>query len=579
MATRTSNMISQREYLGSWRGRPISHNMDWKMFPEKTEQTDIIEPDDYVYQDQRTTLMDFSPEQNGLFASELPRRNTYARDQLNLRDGGARITTDPWQNENYDTQFHDKDPRGWSTEQPWDEYRRIQRTKMQHTDFKDDGDYSITSGAVHPNTFYKQIRATQDWLKARLKIFSEEFESRQAGGVGVYDNISRVYRSDQESTNVLVDGVAPSRTYDDPEIAQHHNINISNLVHLGGKYFRENTTTDHKVKVAAYNKLYKDMGIIPHESQLRIMEDDTPWLKPTQQTNKNLVKMMSSQIYSDNSNISPYTASEIGRILMQNETQDPMNPYREKMQDTRNISLTKDIVALLGITETEIKFLNSQDLTNNKQAKKALANVHELIDTVHRLSPNEKLSIKNELLIKSNGSKLVPGTGNNRHVVVNPKAVEFMNKQVKSAGAQDIEKNRNNTDASLLTKQNIKLWITKSKNRSDMNNINNHVESSAKTLDYTKSRNIYKHLGLQDINKNQNNTLNEQKYKNSKTITNNLQMLQTNIQDNLRTVEIDNEFGENKSLRRNIAPLGTKYMNKSTTTDIDVSELAEITNN
>ena len=62
--------------------------------------------------------------------------------------------------------------------------------------------------------------------------------------------------------------------------------------------WRTDTTTDHKVNVAAYGKLYKNRGLINHENQLRILEDDTPWsrIEGARQAPRNLVKLMATAL-------------------------------------------------------------------------------------------------------------------------------------------------------------------------------------------------------------------------------------------------------------------------------------------
>lgn len=591
MATRTSAMQSQELYLGSKRGRPIMNNMTWEQFPQKFESTSIIEdsPFEQLNDDRRNTLKDYSPESNTLFPYEAPRRNTYARSHINLRDGGIfGSTTDPWANsgqnggDGFDISFHDADPRGWSTEQPWKEYRRLAEVQYQNTDFKDDGDYSETSGAIHPNTLYKSIRGAQNWVKARLKIFSEEWESKQNGGVGIYPNISKVYRSDQENSSVLVDGEAPSRTYDDPEVAQHHNVNISNVVHLGSKFFRENSTTDHLVKVAAYGKLYKQRGLLNHESQLRILEDDTPWSKieGNKQTPRNLVKMMASQIYSDNPNVSPYTASEIGRILMQTdqvETGANQGISRDEMESyNRNKVLTKDIMALLGITANEIKYLESKSQKNNKTAQKALANIYQMATTVHSLPANEKLQIRNELILKSASTGLRPSSDLRKiqdSVVVNPKIIEFMALETgKTPNPNgDVSANRDSALADPENKlnnsiSNMPLFIYKSQETSDITVPKWLSEGSSTAKDTTKKTANYKHLkkSAAQIEKNARLGMSTQLPGESKNTPeySNVPIGEYDYQENLRSTALDNIFGENRGLSRRIAPIGSKNMRK-----------------
>lgn len=598
MATRTSAMISQEQYLGSWRGRPIAENIGWEMFPGKLESTKTCEDPNQIYNDRRKTLMDTSPEQTGLFPDEEPRRDTYAKSFINLRDGFFGSLALPWANDGqngkdgFDISFHDKDPRGWSTEQPWREYRRAAEVQFQNTDFKDDSDNSVPSSGLHPNTMYKQIRAAQNWIKSRLKIFSEEWESKSNGGVGIYPSTSKVYRSDQETTGVGIDNDAPSRTFDDPEIAQHHNINISNVVNLGSKFLRVNSTTDNLVKVAAYNKLYKDRGLINHQTQLRILEDDTPWsnVEGSKSAPKNLVKMMANQVYSDNPNISPYTASEIARILMQHdqfESPAKTGIGREELQNNnRDLKLTQDIVALLGFTEQDIKYIESLKDKNRKGHKKLMANLQELVTMVHKMSPNEKLQMRNELILRSAGMGLLPANGSDirnsqNAIVVNPKIVEFMNLATKKNPDpnSDYSENRDQTINdpegkldNILSKTPLFIYKAPIKN---VDNISTwESKSSHKPKDTTKKIANYKHLDKysKNIDKNKRLGINTQLPGESNSSVDYSSMMLTDTQESLRKTSLDNNFGENRYLNRHIGRMGSKQMRRHMNTDFIVND-------
>ena len=511
---------------------------------------------------------------------------------LNLREGAARTTTDPWANsgngngaDGFDISFHDQDPRFYLTEQPWDEYRHQIEKRVASFDYRDDGGYQVTGGGVHPNSLYKNIASTRDWVKARLKVFSEEYESKQNGGVGVYANVSKVYRSDVEDSSATVDGFAPSRTFDDPEVAQHHNVNISNVVHLGSKFMRVNNTTDHKVKVAAYGKLYKNRGLLNHETQLRIIEDDTPWsrIEGTRQGTKNLVKLMSSQIYSDNPNIAPYTASQIGRILRQDDQlEDPGKPGmgREEMQnDNRSVMLTKDIMALMGVTENEIKFLESAKGNNKKAASKELAELYYMATTVHKLSDNEKLQLKNELILRSAGMGLTPSHGvrsAQNQIIVNPKIVEFMaNKVRKQSELPDdssvMDKIQVDPEKKLGKMDNLPIFVYKNADKTT-DNVEMLWESkqTGKQKDTTSKTATYKHLYQNQVDALK--TASQQIKTQAVTDANQSQTranagLDVNIYENLRNTMLDNNFGENKSLGRRIRPIGTKQMRRHMTSD------------
>src|SRR5690606_33680850 len=103
-----------------------------------------------------------------------------------------------------------------------------------------------------------------------MKIFETAFENRHTGGVGIYPNISRVFKSTAEDK---MSDSGMSLTAEDPEIRKRMTMRLSDIVHEGSAALHANTTTDHKVKVAAYGKLYKNAGLINHEHQLRILED------------------------------------------------------------------------------------------------------------------------------------------------------------------------------------------------------------------------------------------------------------------------------------------------------------------
>lgn len=585
MASRTSAMRSQELYLGSRRGRAVAFDMDPKLLEKKWESTPIIEDSPAVLldDDRRGTIKDYSPDQNSLFPYEQARRNTFARDRLNLREGGARVTTDPWVNsgqdgkDGFDISFHDKDPRGWSTEQNWKEFRRIAEVLYQNTDFKDDGSYQETSGGIHPNTMYKQIRGSQDWLKARMKIFSEEWEGRSNGGVGVFSDTSKVYRSDMEDSSAQTDGLAPSRTFDDPEIAQHHNVNISNDVHLGSKFMRVNNTTDHLVAVAAYGKLYKNRGIIPHESQMRIMEDDTPWsnIEGSKQAPRNLIKMMASQIYSDNPNISPYTASEISRILRQDDQlEDAAHTgisREEAEQSNQHRKLTKDIMALLGVTENEVKFLESKQVKNKKYAEHMMADIKNMITTVHKLSSNEKLQMKNELILRSAGMGLKPSDGRAvmNNVIVNPKLIEFMSQQTNKSGTPtDTSSNRSQTNTEHKTGlNNMPLFVYKSASRvEDLVGDKWNSQGSEPLVDTSRKTRSYKNLKKFAARNSRNTnagTSTQISGTSAQTVKyNNPRLTDTNSYENMVNTVVDNDFGENRGLLRHTGRIGNKQMRR-----------------
>lgn len=580
MGMRTSDLISQTKYLGTVRGRPTANDISWDMFPGKIERTSIREasPADLVDHDRRSTLRDFSPDINGLFPYEEPRRTTYARDRLSIQETGAVVGTQPWANsgqnggDGYDISFHDPDPRGWSTEQNWKEFRRQVQTQMENLDFKDDGDYSVPGSEINPFTLFKKIRSIQNWVKSRLRVFAEEWEARQNGGVGIYPNVSKVYRSESE--------VGATRTYDDPEVAQHHNVNISNVVNLGSKFNRLNTTTDNLMAVSAYGKLYKDHGFINHESQLRILESDVPWstMEGKSQYPRNLVKLMASEVYSDNPNISPHTAIEISRILQQKDKTEnsayPGMSREEKENFIRSAQATKEIMSMLGITTGDIKYLESQSAKGGKTAKQELANIYNMTEMVHALPVSEKINLHSELLARSSGGLI--SSRDLRQIrdmsVVNPKIVDFMAQQIRKSSKHEIPDQSDMVLADPENKlnnylSNIPLFVQKSKSdNDDFNKLVWESNASAKEVDTTKKTADYRTLSkyVQDLERNQYQAVNAQQLATSRLTQegSTFPISNFNVHEVLVNTEIDNVFGENLKFDRHIGKMGTKDMRR-----------------
>lgn len=605
MASRSSGHFNSEMYQGTRRGRAAYGDIGFEMFSGKYEKTDIIEDPDQVNSDRRETLKDYAPESTTLFAHEETRRNTHARERLNIREAGSRWTTEPWKNEDFDIQFHDKDPRGWSTEQPWAEYRRQAEAQFRSIDFKDDGDYSTTSGAIHPNTMYKNIRSAQNWVKARLKIFETSWENQHPGGVGVYDNVSNVFKSDYEDTSVMTDGSGMSRTFEDPEIRQHHTIKLSNVVHGGSKALRDNTTTDHKVPVAGYGKLYKNRGLINHETQMRLLEDDTPWsrIEGVHTTPKNLVKLMASYVHAtdyDYGNFgdgaqAPTAAQQLRMLQQESATGSKQEAFKGQKNDeltveNRNQILTKDIMALLGMVESDVKFLESYRRKNSKHADLMLANMYNLAEVVHNLPANVKLELRNELILRAGGMGLTPATGSDirkgrDQVVVNPKIVQYMDLMVRRTekpGANGGDENRRSGVGDPEGKLNplltgTALFVFRSANRTSED-----IDANRRSADGTPmgarasgkkeaATHSYRHLAkyAQRMERNMKSGVGTQLVGDTAAAQarKNMNIGDTDVYDLLQQGAVDCEFGENKALTRHIGRVGSKNMRRNVDTD------------
>lgn len=588
-AGRSSAHYTLENYVGSKRGRQVSEDFGPELFKSKWEYSGMIEdpPSKMLDDNNREGLRDWGPVISSQFAYELPRRNPGSKWRINLHERGTEYESDPWiSHTDIQTSFRDKDPRGYLNSPDFHSNYRDQITaRIRQFDFASDGSYNEPSGVIHPNTMYKKIRSAQDWTAARLKIFDTSFENLNNGGVGMYPNVSKVYNSQREMSAVGVDNVAPSQTFSDNEMKPHRNINISDIINTGSNFLRANSTTDHKAMVASYNKLYKNRGLINHETQMRIVEDDAPWsrIEGIKQTPRNLVRMMATQLYSDSPTLAPRTAAEMGRILMQaDQLNNPANTgiAREEMTNTnKNNTVTRDIMSLLGITANDVKQLESMQDKNRKPAQKMLADIYHMAETVHRLPMAEKMDIKNELLIKAAGGGLKPAGDpvglSSQAVVLNNKILEFMHNETRSSAAHgDTSKNETTTDTHKALLQDNPLFVYKNKPDEDVElNRMNTTTTMPQNQNSDKKRHSYSGLAKFSIHLENNRKLG-----NATQLLAELSGQQTqhrhqanksdqDFHENMLNTQLDNEFGDNRYLNRHGGRIGSKNMRRAQTSD------------
>jgi hypothetical protein len=588
MASRKSGHYDSEQYVGTRRGRRADGDMGFEMFPEKYEKTAISEDPAEMYNYFRETLKDYEPDHGNMLASDEARRNTYARDRLNLRSGGARVTTEPYANEDFDTQFHDEDPRGWSSEQPWDEYRRVMRAQMERIDYKDDGDYSVTGGGIHPNSLYKNIRGAQNWVKARLKIFSTSKDNFHNGGIGKYKwhDKSSVEKVDFEETSVNID-----QRYDSFDERTNKTSLLSNIVNLGSKALRVNTTTDQEVTVSAYGKLMRHMGLLNHETQLRIVEDDTKWGREFkgQAVVKPLVDLMSSAVEGA-------TSAAAGRLAKQ-DTAGDSGKYGgsriEKLAANRNQKLTGDIIALMGFTQDEVKRLDAVTGPHRKTADLALAQLHGLTEMLHATPAGMKLAMRDELALAAVHSGVRTGDGGRaarNDVILNPKIKDFM--QLMAKKNADRTANPEELMRSAIADSEGKLGsgitglpalIYKTGGTGDVDPDSNRRDTETivkKSAVADVAAASYKTLAMkaQQIANNRGAALQMQELDDSVRSARGQNMAigstLTNVGD-VNTTAIDNAFGENKSLTRHGGRIGTKHMVRHMDTDTSRDEMSD----
>jgi len=560
-------------YVGTRRGRSRGGDFGHEMFPEKYEATNMEEDPEQMDDNWRNTLMDLSPDAP-TYAHEMARRNPYSRDFINLRDGGARVNTDPWQNEDYDTQMHDKDPRGWSTEQPWQEYRRVVENKMSNIDFKDDGDYSVPSQGIHPNTMYKAIRGAQNWTKSRMKWFATAKDGWHNGGTGKYKFSSpgAVGFTDVEDTSSMVDP-----RYMEAEGRMDNTTNLSNIVNTGSKFIRANTTTDQTAKVAGYGKLYKQRGLMKHESQVRNTADDRQMSKVEgmQSTPANLVALMASGSRGG-------TAAKSARLNLQGVigSKGKFNGVSEQQDTNRSRKLTNDVMSLLGFTPMEMKWVKEYSNKNRKAGKHMQAQLMELTEMVHAMPAHMKLTMRDELMMSSLGKGLSPADPTQMrrardNAIINPKIVKFMDLMVRGTekpGDPEVVRRMGWGDPENQLKgifANGQLFSTRGQYLGegdvDANRRSTTGDKGMARGKWEERTKSYSSLARNAANyqKNRQDGINAQELQDtmSRILGKNLDINKTHNMNRNHTSE-DNDFGENLYKDRRGGRMGSKYMRR-----------------
>ena len=574
MASGKSDYYMSNNYVGTRRGRSTGGDIGWEMFPEKLESTPIEELpyDSQLDTNWRNTLKDRTPDTDTLFAHEEARRNPYSRDFLNLREGGARVNTEPWQNEDFDTQFHDHDPRGHSTEQPWKEYRRRAETLMREIDFKDDGDYSVPSSGISPFTMQKNIKGAFYWAKSRMKWFDTAKDSFHNGGTGVHqhEHQSGVKYIDVEDPSSLTDPA-----YSEMEGRSHKTTTLSNVVNTGSKFLRANTTTDQEVKVASYGKLMGRRGLLNHETQLRQVQNDTPLSKieGMQSVPANLVALMSSGSKRESAaaSVRKNKQAAVG-------DKEKFAAVTEQERQNRSMLLTTEVLSLLGFTKQEIDWLDSYEGVNKKHADLLKANLYKLTELVHATPAHVKLQMRDELIMQSSGG-LMPGTttGIRRmrdRTVINPKVVELMDQMLNKSNPKPGQPGYNRRSAQGDPEKMLdhllsdgKLLVKRSQMAEDIDFDANRREGTREHGRNGPGRDHRTHsyanlaMSAQNLQGNRHEGKNDQELKDTveRALGKALAMASTR-NANINSTSIDNDFGENLTKDRRGGHMGSKYM-------------------
>lgn len=344
------------------------NNIDYNDFLDQFQET--TDKNEYDMEEfNRTQLRDKTPDKP-LFEYERPRTDNHSKFMLNLRHHGAKDPTEPYMNSDVDLQFHDKDPRGYLQEQDWRKFRELGLPRSKLTYWGKDGDYSVPGQGQRNEDIINKILLARKFLRGRLNWFSESLGNGTSGrGPITHNTNSEVGITDLEDIDPTVN---------DSETRQTINRIFSNEANLGGQFFKNKTTTDHVIPVSSYNHVFQTAYPMTPKSMTEMIQGD-------------------QKITTLNINEVPKTFVD---FIQQREIYDGDSRFGKlwAQQNNRYTPGIREILTLMGITETDMKIMReraSDTKTVIDPAMKRIADFAQLIET---MPENRRREIRNELL-------------------------------------------------------------------------------------------------------------------------------------------------------------------------------------
>lgn len=172
---------SSPDYKTSVTGRDRSGTMNFKFFDNKSSNVRI--PDIYNYQ--KAILQDYAYTGNSMTENETPPESTGMMDALlNFHTYGTLNPTVPFTEEGVDSQFRDRDPRGFNLDNiQWNDALEISKKKALNYDFAPSGDVVYDSGTISPHILQEKIANAFYMIKALYKNFTESLYNPRPHGL------------------------------------------------------------------------------------------------------------------------------------------------------------------------------------------------------------------------------------------------------------------------------------------------------------------------------------------------------------------------------------------------------------
>lgn len=440
-------------------GRTNYHEGEMRpeFFPDKWAETNMYRDPEQLYNYNRNVIQDFSTDKP-LFPSEepvRPRDGGKSIGVLNLHYSGDRADgADPYTPDRF-LELTEKDPRGWSGEIPWEEYKKQSWHRSQNYTyaFQNDSDNSVPSQGIHPNTMNRLIRQQgQPQFQARFKNFSTSNDNFQRSGVLPFETSTNVKKV--ATQNHIGSGL----NLDNPEVFNTSFKISRDFENMG----RTRTTTDHSFNVAKYGMVFKSVPCMTLKRQTTEHDMGSGQYKMSEQTAKNK-KLFAEALAAATSVQNRKAATHLKGEGFKNLSANELN-YMIK----HNMP-PQDILKAAGYTQQEAKWLESK-MSHNRTAGQLTQNPGEILQFV-QLTGKAPPKIR-EWLLKKNDFMLTNIGSNRREVVVNPKLIKFLEDTTKSTRLrkESDRLDRENIDMSIKIRdiQEMPVYVPKS------NQLGNH---------------------------------------------------------------------------------------------------------
>ncbi len=374
-------------------------NMPQGFFEKKMEQTCLFEDPNQLYDYYRASLRDIRPDAP-TFESDMPRRNNYSQDRLNLRFTGARVSTVPDLPDGTFLEFDglQRDPRGTTTDPNFMSYRRQQEARGKFIPMSYDDDMSVPSGGGRaPARVIADINDNFYAVKNRLKIFDDSMGNINTGGIG-----NRKQYNTAECMQEF-DGVAPE-IRDEICYTRSSNVNkLSNDTSIGWR-----RTTDNRFQIAHYGQVRKMMApdkenVVKNKSNTHIGHDiQVNW--QDQNVSKSLALEMIDLSRRKQMDIERGKSVIFPSIeVMQRNLGRKLTPEDLVGFNRLNVNHSQDATAnanLNGQMTSHVTGRSTRPMLDSNRMKKLVINPHILTfmaSTNKKMTPREVKDLRNEI--------------------------------------------------------------------------------------------------------------------------------------------------------------------------------------